>query len=94
MTPTNQTPPANDPYAGFPSSASIEADGCLLRETDKALQVQLADGRTVWVPKSVGLMARRVEKGREQHPSLRIDPHDLKSVVIVPLWFWRKLPAA
>jgi hypothetical protein len=39
-------------------------------------------------------MARRVKKGCEQHPSMRIDPNDLKSVVIIPLWFWRKLPAA
>jgi hypothetical protein len=34
-----------DPYAEFPASASIEADGYLLQETDKALLVQLADGR-------------------------------------------------
>jgi hypothetical protein len=81
-----------DPYAGIPSHASLEVDARLIRETDKALQVELADGRTVWIPRSVGLMAQRFKKaGTQAAAGLRANSGDLKSVVIIPLWFWRKL---
>jgi hypothetical protein len=95
------TSTSTDPTAGFPGNASITADASLIRETDRALQVQLADGRTVWVPKSVGRMdtIRKTPLGfamRDAAAGMRVDASKIpmKSVVVMPVWLWRKLPAA
>jgi hypothetical protein len=108
----SQTQPTNssDPYAGFPSYTTIAVRAHLMRETDKALQVRLHDGREVWVPKSVGKMGEQYSpKGStpeeeamyrdlENRGLLRAPKHaprsHFKPIVFLPLWFYRKLGAS
>jgi hypothetical protein len=103
MTQTNQTSnqhgderAAIDPLAGLPGNARIEVDAEKIGESAKALRVQLADGRTFWVPKSVASMgtARKVPLARFMRPAaagMRIDHNDYKPVLIIAVWFWRKV---
>lgn len=86
------TQPKADPFAGAPGHSSVEVDATQIGESAKALKLRLPDGREIWVPKSVGLMANRMKrKGLRTRAGIGADACELKTVVIVPLWFWRKV---